>query len=126
MGFRATMFGRHCNVANCVDDTQEGQLDMEKIMTIDEVKQKVFAVIQSLLEEDKSVIVVGETRLIGDGRVMTSLKLVELCLTLEDLATEIGFVFDWTSEAAMSKSRSMFRTAGALAEEFYAQMGTNQ
>jgi acyl carrier protein len=94
-------------------------------MTLDETKQKVFAAIQSLLEEDKGVVVVGETKLIGDGRVMTSLKLVELCLELEDLATEIGFVFDWTSEAAMSKSRSMFRTAGALAEEFYAQMVVN-
>ena len=29
-----------------------------------------------------------------------------------------GFEFDWTSEAAMSKSRSMFRSVAALAEEF--------
>jgi len=108
-----------------VDDIQKGRFEKEKIMTIDEVKQKVFTAIQSLLEEDKGVVVVGETKLIGDGRVMTSLKLVELCLELEDLATEIGFAFDWTSEAAMSKSRSMFRTAGALAEEFYSQMVAN-
>ena len=30
---------------------------------------------------------------------------------------ELGFEFDWTSENAMSKSRGMFRTVGALAEE---------
>jgi len=95
---------------------------MENGMNIGEVNQKVFAAIQSLLEEDEDITIVSETRLIGDGRVLTSLKLVELCLILEDLASEIGFEFDWTSEAAMSKSRGMFRTAGALAQEFYAQM----
>ena len=46
------------------------------------------------------------------------MKLVEVCLALEDLADEHGFEFDWTSEAAMSKSRSMFRSVTALTEEF--------
>lgn len=91
-------------------------------MTINEVKHEVFAAIRSLLEEDDDVIIVSETHLIGDGSVMDSMKLVELCLKLEDLASEIGFEFDWTSDAAMSKSRGMFRTAGTLAEEFFAQM----
>jgi hypothetical protein len=49
------------------------------------------------------------------------MKLVELCLALEDIAGEIGFAFDWTSETAMSRSRSMFRSAGSLATEFFAQ-----
>ena len=49
------------------------------------------------------------------------MKLVEVCLALEDLADEHGFEFDWTSEAAMSKSRSMFRSVVALAEEFASQ-----
>jgi acyl carrier protein len=61
------------------------------------------------------------TPLLGDGSVIDSMKLVELCLTLEDLAEEHGFSFDWTSESAMSKSRSIFRTAGALANEFLRQ-----
>jgi hypothetical protein len=43
-------------------------------------------------------------------------------LALEDKASDLGFEFDWTSDAAMSKSRSMFRTAGALAAEFLSQM----
>ena len=50
------------------------------------------------------------------------MKLVELCLALEDKATEMGFEFDWTSDVAMSRSRSMFRTAGSLADEFFSQM----
>jgi hypothetical protein len=50
------------------------------------------------------------------------MKLVELCLALEDKAAEIGFEFDWTSDAAMSRSRSMFRTADSLAAEFVNQM----
>lgn len=91
-------------------------------MTINEVKHEVFAAIRSLLEEDDDVIIVSETHLIGDGSVMDSMKLVELCLKLEDLASEIGFEFDWTSDAAMSKSRGMFRTAWTLAEEFFTQM----
>ena len=36
------------------------------------------------------------------------MKLVELCLALEDKAVDLGFEFDWTSEAAMSRSRSLF------------------
>ena len=31
------------------------------------------------------------------------MKLVELCVLLEDLATELNFEFDWQSEKAMSK-----------------------
>lgn len=50
------------------------------------------------------------------------MKLVELCLALEDKAPDLGFEFDWTSDAAMSNSRSMFRTAGSLATEFINQM----
>ena len=54
----------------------------------------------------------------GATKTADSMKLVEVCLALEDLADEHGFEFDWTSEAAMTKSRSMFRSVAALAEEF--------
>jgi hypothetical protein len=60
--------------------------------------------------------------LIGGVSVLDSMKLVELCLALEDIAAAMGFEFDWTSDAAMSRSRSMFRTASSLAEEFISQM----
>ena len=48
------------------------------------------------------------------------MKLVEVCLALEDIADEHEFEFDWTSESAMSKSRSMFRTISSLSEREFA------
>jgi acyl carrier protein len=85
------------------------------------LREHILNAIKSLTE-DPSVAVADSTALIGDGRVLDSMRLVELCLLLEDKALEIGFEFDWTSEVAMSKSRSMFRTAGSLANEFISQM----
>lgn len=87
----------------------------------DSVRNEVFTQISQLLE-DKSLIVTGNMALIGGDSVLDSMKLVELCLALEDMAADIGFEFDWTSDAAMSRSRSMFRTAGSLATEFISQM----
>jgi acyl carrier protein len=87
----------------------------------DTLKQKIYTTVAALLEDD-SKIVSDNTPLIGDDRALDSMKLLELCLALEDMATDLGFEFDWTSENAMSKSRSMFRTAGALATEFLSQM----
>lgn len=75
------------------------------------------------LAADKSVEVVPETSLIGEDAALDSMALVELCLRLEDMAADMGFEFDWTSDSAMSRSRSMFRTAGSLAEEFLSQKG---
>ncbi len=85
------------------------------------IEKQIFEKISALLEDDKTPIT-ADTQLLGDASLLDSMKLVELCISLEDLADELGFEFDWTSEAAMSKSRSMFRTAGALAAEFGAQM----
>jgi hypothetical protein len=75
-----------------------------------------------LLLEDKSLTVSDDLPLLGGESVLDSMKLVELCLALEDKAAAMGFEFDWTSDAAMSRSRSMFRTAGSLAAEFISQM----
>jgi len=89
------------------------------------VNARVFDSIKALLE-NKSQVVAEDTPLIGGEGLLDSMKLVELCLALEDKATELGFEFDWTSDAAMSKSRSMFRTAGSLATEFTNQMETKK
>ena len=67
-----------------------------------------------------------DTALIGGDSLLDSMKLVELCLALEDRASDLGFEFDWTSDAAMSKSHGMFRTAGSLAAEFINQMDTKK
>lgn len=92
------------------------------MLSDEKIKSKLFAQIANLLD-DQFVTVVDTMPLIGSGSVLNSMKLVELCLSLEDLATELGFDFDWTSDVAMSRSRSMFRTAGSLADEFIHQMG---
>jgi len=84
------------------------------------LRDTVFSAISKLTQEPGTPIE-DATPLIGDGSVLDSMRLVELCLSLEDLAGEHGFEFDWTSEAAMSRSRSIFRTAGALADEFVRQ-----
>ena len=85
-----------------------------------EARTKVFGAISEALP-DRTIVVSEETVLIGDGSVLDSMRLVELCLALEDLGAQMGFEFDWTSDAAMSRSRSMFRTAGSLLAEFLAQ-----
>ena len=88
-------------------------------------RQRILDAIAGMVD-DKSLAISEDTALLGDGSVLDSMKLVELCLALEDMASELGFEFDWTSETAMSRSRSMFRTAGALANEFLAQGGRRE
>jgi hypothetical protein len=95
------------------------------VSTPNKIKTEVFYAIKVLLE-NKSLVVEDDTMLIGGESLLDSMKLIELCLSLEDKATELGFEFDWTSDTAMSKSRSMFRTAGSLATEFINQMETKK
>ena len=85
-------------------------------MNIKQAKETVISVISNAV--DGKVEITEDMQLIGGESLLDSMKLVEVCLALEDLADEHGFEFDWTSEAAMSKSRSMFRNVAALAEEF--------
>lgn len=87
----------------------------------DNTKSEVYALISQLLENN-SIVVTDDMPLIGGESLLNSMKLIELCLLLEDKATDMGFEFDWTSETAMSRSRSMFRTAGSLVSEFLNQM----
>ena len=85
-------------------------------MNIDHAKQIVILKITELLGGEIQIL--EDTNLVGSNSILGSMKLVEECLALEDLADEHGFEFDWTLEAAMSKSRSMFRNVAALAKEF--------
>ncbi len=91
-------------------------------MNIEQAKENVISVINEALEG--KVEISGDMQLIGGESLLDSMKLVEVCLALEDLADEHGFEFDWTSESAMSKTRSMFRSVAALAEEFAKQSGS--
>jgi len=88
-------------------------------MNIEDSKRIVIKAINNILKGKAKV--TEEMQLIGGDSLLDSMKLIELCLELENFADENGFEFDWTSEAAMSKSRSMFRTVISLAEEFSAQ-----
>ena len=88
----------------------------KKTVNINQAKKIVISAINDALEGKAEIS--EQMQLIGGESLLDSLKLVEVCLALEDLADEHGFEFDWTSEAAMSKSRSMFRSVAALTEEF--------
>lgn len=88
-----------------------------------EVRDRIFLIISQALD-DPTVQVADDTPLLGEGGLLDSIRLVEVCVNLEDLAVELGAEFDWTSDSAMSRSRSIFRTAGALANEFENQLKT--
>ncbi len=89
--------------------------------TVAEAILLVEGAIQKLKLTDVTVLT-ANTPLLGSNRVLDSMNLIELCLELEDAAVKLGFVFDWTSSNAMSKSSSMFRTIESLAEEFLQQL----
>jgi aryl carrier-like protein len=65
--------------------------------------------------------VLADEALLGQGGLLDSMRLVELCLCLEDEASNLGFAFDWTSDSAMSSFRSVFRTSASLSDEFNRQ-----
>jgi acyl carrier protein len=76
------------------------------------------------LLKDQSIHIDASTNLIGSDGVLDSFGLVELCLRIEDVALVQGFEFDWTSESAMSRNTSIFRTVGSLSEELSRQKST--
>lgn len=93
-------------------------------MNIEESKKLVIKSIQEALEEQEKEIteeITEHMQLIGGDSLLDSMNLVQVCINLEDYADEAGFEFDWTSEAAMSKSKSMFRSVASLAQEFSIQ-----
>ena len=85
-------------------------------------KEIVISTISKILNNE--VRVTEDMQLIGSGTSLDSMKLVEMCIALEDRAEELGFEFDWTSDTTMSKSLSMFRTVLTLSNEFARQSGT--
>lgn len=95
------------------------------MITKDEINNEIFSSILSILKEkddyEESIDVNKDSPLIGGNSLIDSMDLITLCILLEDRAMELGFEFDWTSDSAMSKSKSIFRTAGNLAAEFFDQ-----
>ena len=78
--------------------------------------KELIDIIKNIIEEEMSL--EENSPLVGGNSLIDSMNLVQICIALEDKSLEDGFEFDWTSDAAMSKSRSMFRSVSALAEEF--------
>lgn len=79
---------------------------------------------RSLRDENRRIDLA--TVLMGESGVLDSITLIELCVGLEDRSSELGFEFDWTSDAAMSRSRSMFSSVQSLAQEFHNQFLASQ
>ena len=86
----------------------------------EEIKKQIINKVSSKINSSKNE-VTEATTLIGEGSELDSMKLVELCLDLEDMATKLNFEFDWTSEKAMSKLGSMFMNVGTISKEFIKQ-----
>ena len=82
------------------------------------ISQEIINFVTEKLREEGNIDieVTEKSALIGDGGVIDSMGIVELCLFLEDKAQSIGFEFDWTSDSAMSNSRSMFGSIESLSE----------
>jgi len=96
-------------------------------MSHDKAVQLIISLIEKMLDEyGINMEVTSDMALFSSDSTLNSMMLVELCVALEDKAAETGFEFDWTSDTAMSKSRSMFRSIQTLAEEFTNQYGAQQ
>lgn len=60
--------------------------------------------------------VTPDSVLVGPGRIVDSADLVMLLLSAEEFARErLGAEFDWTSDSAMSATRSVLRSVETLA-----------
>lgn len=81
--------------------------------------ESALRVIQTVVGQAQQVR--PDAALIGESGLVDSMKLVEICLALEDESQALGFSFDWTSDSAMSAASSVFRTAASLADEFARQ-----
>ena len=88
-------------------------------MNIQQAQELVISAINDALEGEVNI--TEEMQLIGGDSLLDSMRLVEVCLALEDVADDHQFDFDWTSDAAMSKSKGMYGSVEALADEFYSQ-----
>jgi acyl carrier protein len=86
-----------------------------------EITELVAKEVSRVLRNEKTQIS-AETTLMGDSGALDSILLIELCVGLEDRSSELGFEFDWTSDSAMSRSRSMFASVESLANEFSRQL----
>ena len=75
-------------------------------------------------ENDKDLELTEESSFVGGESSLDSMSLVQLCLALEEKSADFNFLFDWTSEKAMSSMNSIFKTPKTLADEFNRQLNS--
>tara|TARA_X000001036_G_C20613742_1_gene780061 strand:+ start:568 stop:858 length:291 start_codon:yes stop_codon:yes gene_type:complete len=91
-------------------------MDKEKALKI--VSETVREVLnQNEVEFDLT----KDTPIVGINSPIDSMGLIQVCMALEEKAEAFGFEFDWTNEAAMSKSQGIFRSVDALSNEILSQ-----
>ena len=97
------------------------------MMNLDDTLNIIKISIKENLEINNiSANITDNTSIIGNDSPIDSMGLIQLCLTLEEKAEELNFEFDWTTETAMSKSKSMYRSVKTLSEEFLLQYNQKQ
>ena len=88
------------------------------MITEDEIIDIVISVSDNAIKKENFD---STSNLVGPNSIFDSLGLVQLCIALEDKASQIGFEFDWKSEKAMSTMSSIFKNPESLAIEFNKQ-----
>lgn len=83
------------------------------------LESQVLAAIRDATE-DLGIAVGNESPLAGEGGMLDTRALVQLCLALEDIANDAGFDFGW-STAAFTQPNSMFGSVGTLVAGFIRQ-----
>ena len=88
-------------------------------MDIKKSKKIVYEAIKNILDSEEDFD--DSSPLIGENAILDSMKLVELCLELEDKSEENDFEFDWQSKSTLSRTNSIFRSIKTLSDEFFQQ-----
>ena len=94
-------------------------------MSIEDIDTLVFIKSQvALITKHDFTEISDSTIIYGEDGLFDSMGLIELCIRLEDFATELGFEFNWTSNSAMSNSKSIFHDILSLHQHFISQKKT--
>ena len=84
-----------------------GRIESKAKSTVEKIFDEIINCVSEYGDLDRAVLD-GDTQLIGEKAVLKSRAVVELLLALEEFAEdEMGVEFDWTSDSAMSISRSV-------------------
>lgn len=79
--------------------------------------------VRQISEAAPDILIDGETPILGEKGILTSLQLVELMLALEDFCEENGQNFDWASDATFSTRNSAYASINSLADALAGKFG---